>query len=464
MPRRWRGVLVQEGVQTGDGRVIAEGAITWAELPLPLAWLESGDQHVGLLSGEAPVVGTITSITRSGNDIVGEGELDDANPAGAEVIRMLDSGTAPGGSRFFVSIDADDWEVEIIATDPAAQEDVILLASGTGPLPAFRAAAGDPDPGSEGGDGAVLFEDAADAILERATRLRIRGATLCAVSAFDGAFIELLDETTATEPVPAPAPAPAVAAVAHPVVAHAEVLTGPPEAFFADPQMSELQRWTSLEPDPSGWTRVYGHLAGWGECHIGYPNECLTPEMLAEGGYAYATPGHIVCAGGGRIATGPLTVKGGHAGTGQDWDWRRAQAHYDDPEAAIADVAYGPDDFGIWYSGAIRPAATPEQVYTLRASGVSGDWRKIGGLPRLIGACCVNTPGYPKMRVHLASGELVAVIAAGGRPQPAPELRGTPACDEEAHARLDVLERRLSRIEGVTTDAVFASLDSRVRP
>src|SRR3990167_2117306 len=164
MTRRWRGVLAQEGVQTGDGRVIAEGALEWADLPLPLAWLRDGDQHV--MSDVAPQIGIITALRREGNDIVGEGKIDDENPDGAEVIRRMEAGIAPGGARFFVSIDADDWEVEIVLPEGGGDEEeggILLLASGLGAMPSFRASAGDPDPGEGGGEtGETLYEDSVD--------------------------------------------------------------------------------------------------------------------------------------------------------------------------------------------------------------------------------------------------------------------------------------------------------------
>jgi hypothetical protein len=43
-----RGVAVNVGEQTGDGRYIVPGAVTWAELPLPFAWLVDGDQHADM--------------------------------------------------------------------------------------------------------------------------------------------------------------------------------------------------------------------------------------------------------------------------------------------------------------------------------------------------------------------------------------------------------------------------------
>lgn len=453
MPRAWTGVLTIEGVQTGDGRVIAEGAIEWSELPLPLAWLEQ-EQHGNLLAGGVQV-GTIDMIERVGNEIRGSGMIDDDNPDGAEVVRRMEAGTAPGGSRFFVSIDADDYEVEIIA--PEGMDDADILVIG---------AAGEPDPGPGGGpDGELLFEMAADEIIERATRLRIRGATLCAVSAFDGAFITLDGmpepaDMPAEEDEDMPEEEMAVAAAPRPIAAHAVEVFAPPAAFFTDPQLDGPQRWVTIEPDG----RLYGHLAVRGECHIGILDRCVTVDEIMEGGFEYAMPGHVDTAEGDRVGTGVIAVKGGHADL--SWDWRRAQAHYDDPETGVADVVYGADEHGLWFSGVVRPWAPADHLYMLRASGVSLDARPIGNQVRLIAACCVNTPGFPKLRARVASGELTAIVAAGGRPRPDPRLSvpWPPTATPRDDGRMDALERRVARVERVTEAAVLASLEERVRP
>lgn len=419
MGRRWKGVLAQEDVQTGDGRVLKAGAVEWADLPLPLAWLKDGDQHVNPTI--APQIGIIDSITRVGNDIIGEGEIDDGNPDGMEVVRRMEEGTAPGGPRFFVSIDPDDWEVEVVSTKPIEEEDeVILIASGKGEIPRF-ASAGDPDPE----DGETLFEQAADDIIERATRLRIRGATLCAVSAFDGAFIELAGDA---EIVP-------IRAAAAPVK--------PPAAWFADPELSELQRFVTITDEG----RVFGHVAGWDECHIGFPGQCLDPPQSGTD-YAHFRVGQVETSEKTMIPTGPIALKGGHAPLFADV--RTAQAHYDNPASAAVDVVLGEDDHGIWFAGALRPNVTDSDVRMLRASGVSGDWRKIGGRLELIGICSVNTPGYPKLQARVASGELIALVAAGGLPV-APGKK-------DLEMRVETLERLVRQLNPLILAELRATL------
>ena len=86
-------------------------------------------------------------------------------------------------------------------------------------------------------------------------------------------------------------------------------------------------------------------------------------------------------------------------------------AHYDNTGTAVADVAVGEDEFGIWVAGAIRPGATPSQVEALSRSSLSGDWRRIGGNLELVAALSVNTPGFPLAVV--ASGRVEALVASG---------------------------------------------------
>lgn len=220
------------------------------------------------------------------------------------------------------------------------------------------------------------------------------------------------------------------------LVAHAAP-TAPPREFFEKPELNKLQRWSHVD-DETG--RVYGHAAGFDECHIGYPDRCVTIREVAdcrgEGSFEYAMPGHVVCADGTKVATGPLPVKGGHAQRGVGY--QQAMSHYDDPAAVVADVAYGMDEFGIWYSGYLRPGASPANVAALRASGVSMDAREIGGKLRYLATCCVNTPGFPKVSVRLAASadggeEVVELIAAGGAPV---ENCGCPDCTD-CHPKSD---------------------------
>lgn len=191
-----------------------------------------------------------------------------------------------------------------------------------------------------------------------------------------------------------------------PVTASAELFR-PPTAWFADPQLSLP---TPITVTDDG--RIYGHAAQWGSCHIGQEGVCVQPPHEEE--HPYYRTGELVCADGSRVAVGQITVGTGHAPL--HYGATPAAEHYDNTGAAVADVAVGNDQHGIWVAGAVRPGADPLKVYELQAAGqVSGDWRRIGGQLRLVGLLAVNVPGFPvpKMRARVASGQPVALVAAG---------------------------------------------------
>lgn len=523
--RRWRTVsgygLVTEGVQTGDGRVIAADAITWAELPLPFAWLRDGDQHINLTE-VGPQVGIIDAISRGADgQIEAEGAIDDENPDGAELIRRMEAGSASHGNQQLVSIDPDDWAVDILLMDsedtPGAE---VLLASrtGRGPIPlrnripaGVTAAAGDPDPGPDGG--VLLFSDAADAVLERYTRMRIRGVTACAVSAFTSAMVELVpDAAPATEPAPAAPDATTDTAVVDATTAAAspglapsagtseqDQRPAPPRAAFTLPEpepgahddgsvygmpVQELLveqpdgglgvPWTIVERDGVLWG--FGHAALWGTCHVGYTGDCVTaPDSPSS--YAHFHHGAVLLDDGTSIATGPLTMGCDHAGA--DLFAPEARDWYANSGLAFADVRATDGALGVWVAGAIRPGLTAEQVHVARASSLSGDWRRIGVDLEFIGALAVNVPGFPIARELRAAAGLqalpMAALAAsahwdGGVQNSlvaAGIVQRCPECQKRAMAARGELDQaRTSVPTGDMAEAlgILRQLDYRTRP
>ena len=414
MARRWSGVIAREGVQTGDGRVIVDGALYWEGLPLPLRWDREDD---GGHSG-AVVVGTIDTIERrDGGEIFATGTIDDAEGSdGAEAVRLMGEGLLRG-----VSIDPDDWEMILVDTTITEAD----MEAAEAELASLLAAAGDPDPGDAAG--VVIYEDEAGAVVERLTRGRIRAATLVDTPAFIDAVITLDDAAPAAEDEPE-APAPEEPAEAEPVAAsaHAHDAGGcgcggtcggcgtrpaavvasatplPPAAAFTDPGLGEL---TPLTVDGD---RVYGHIAGWSTCHTGSPNGACVTAPRSAANYAYFRTG-VVETDQGDVPVGQLTLGGGHADL--SLSYRGAAEHYDDVTTAVADVTAGEDLHGIWVAGMLRPEVTEADVAALRAASPSGDWRNIGGNLELVAVHAVNVPGFPVARV--ASGRPSALVAAG---------------------------------------------------
>lgn len=365
---RFRALLIVEDTWSGDGRFIALDALTWRDLPLPLMGLDSTtDMHQ-----EAVVIGSIDTITRQGNELWGAGPW--AETAEANGIRQL----VRDGHLRGVSADLDDVEFEIILPEPEeeGEEEGLLLA-----------AAGDRGDGDVEGD-VIVMED----IKMRVTSGRIMGATVVPFPAFSECFIEDSDPG-------APLTASAVALTA------AAVPIDPPRAWFDNPRFREH---TPMTVTDSG--RIYGHAADWESCHISFPDRCVPPPRSASN-YAYFHDGEVRCSDGTRVAVGHLSVKGGHADL--DCSGAQAKAYYDDTDACIADVCVGEDAYGIWMAGALRPRADPVDVRTAMASGVSGDWRRLGGNLELIQLSSVNVRGFlkPRTRVRESAGLVAAVIA-----------------------------------------------------
>ena len=179
----------------------------------------------------------------------------------------------------------------------------------------------------------------------------------------------------------------------------------PPADWFTDPR---LDGPTPMTVTNEG--RIFGHLATWGTCHIGYSDQCVTPPRSAAS-YAHFLTGEMLCEDGTRVAVGQITMDTGHAPLHANS--ARAMAHYDDTGAAIADVCVGEDRYGIWMAGSLRPALEPAKVRAIMAADVSGDWRRIGSALELIAILSVNVPGFPKNRIAIREDEgLVASMVA----------------------------------------------------
>ncbi|GAA0897754.1 hypothetical protein [Pseudonocardia zijingensis] len=179
----------------------------------------------------------------------------------------------------------------------------------------------------------------------------------------------------------------------------------PPAAWFTDPQ---LDGPTPLTIDEDG--RIRGHAATWGACHIGFPQQCVTAPRSTSG-YAYFTTGAVLTDDGQQVPVGSITMDTGHAPTSMSR--QAAAAHYDHTGAVVADVAVGEDAHGIWVAGALRASVDEQTAARLRASALSGDWRRVRGGLELVALLAVNVPGFPIPRARVASGEPLALVAAG---------------------------------------------------
>lgn len=219
----------------------------------------------------------------------------------------------------------------------------------------------------------------------------------------------------------------------------ASAATKAPAAWFANPEFTGPTHLTVTDEG-----RVFGHIAEWTTCHIGYDGVCVSPPHSSTD-YAYFATGQVLLDNGSSARTGVLSLGGGHAGGGLRP--RAAAEHYDSTSCGVADVAVGEDEWGIWCAGWIRPGTTDEQIIALRASDVSGDWREFGpGQMEMVAALAVNVGGFPV--VHINDGRQVALVAAGVVPSttknPVEELAAAII------ARLDAREARKAKVAALT--------------
>lgn len=389
----WEGVIAREGEQTGDGRLIEDGALRWDELPIPL---RVAFKDVGGHDG-AEVCGRIETVERrEGGDIYATGTFDLGSAVGTEAYRQVSEQMSNG-----VSIDTDDVTFRIMA-----KADLV--------------AADDDTPSEPEADGEGRVKVATMSSSDEVTVIesaRLRAATLVAVPAFASARIYAAGQAPApSEPAERDengdsdadfARSEGVDPLNRDALIAAAIPTAPPEAWFKDPGLTGP---TALVIEDDG--RVYGHIAAWGTCHIGQIGKCVEPPT-SPSNYAYFRTGALQTAEGTSVAVGHLTMDTGHAGPRDSAT--QAAAHYDNTGYVFADVAAGEDAYGIWVAGSLRPGIPAERVRIARSAPISGDWRTIRGSLELVGALAVNVPGFPVPRPRglLASGEVKSLLASG---------------------------------------------------
>lgn len=402
-------LLIPEGLESGDGRTFDIGSLGMRTLPLPLMWqIKTGEGHDG-----AVLVGRIDTVSRTDSGLGNATGVFDTGPYGQEAQRLVDSRMLR-----WVSADLDRFEAE--ETKPELAED-----------------------GED--DGSITQRRM------RITKGRLMGATLVAKPAFQECTISLdpIGEVNSIKDgvyVESPGEMDAQAMVASATTA-TRIPVSPPSTWFEDPQLSNA---TPLTVTNDG--RVFGHIAPWDIDHIGMPFGTRAPRSAS--GYAYFHTGVVQTDEGADIQVGQLTLAGGHASL--EADAAAAVRHYDDTASAIADVHAGEDRYGIWVAGALRPGTTPEQIRALRASAPSGDWRPINGRLELVAVCQVNVPGFPVARARVASGAVMALVAAGAATLA--RMKGDPV--QELQSRISNLEAFETRRTSARAQAALATLST----
>lgn len=428
------------------GRVILEaGGFGHRALPLPYqanldttAFGHDGAENVGRIDtlsaadGRVPASGYLT-VSESGE--------------GREYVLAVALGNVPG-----VSVDAAILDyAEIYETDDVGMiVDMVCLArrweimgvTGT-PFPAFA----DARVTVEGVDTEQAFEEGEamddmdempeDEVVEEPVAASANGKITTTLN-FD--FTEAVEQ-------------------ARVVVASAEAearTKRPPSSWFENPN---LTRPTPLTIEADG--RVYGHLAPWDSpsskaCHVGFSDRCVCAPRSPDGEYPFMASGEVICADGGKVQVATIAYLGGHVADDGTQSWTSIKAAYDDPGNSGLQVALGEDKHGIWMAGRVAPIRTAAEVEIMRACGVSGHWRnRLQGDrargPRLIGACCVISEGFPKP---------VLTAAAGGEDLPAVAVGPVAVYDEDDELVALVASNGTARLAAMQAPATVADVEA----
>lgn len=187
----------------------------------------------------------------------------------------------------------------------------------------------------------------------------------------------------------------------------------PPRAWFEDPKFTELTPWTITKEG-----RVFGHLADWDGCHVGFQGMCVPP-FRSTTGYAYFNCQTLETAEGDEVPIGKIMFSMDGAGHAPDHlSYMDAQRYYDNATKVAAFVHAGSDEFGTWIAGALRPGLSELEIQHIRSHGPSGDWRPIKPHDynsELLAGLCVPIQGFPIARralVASADGAISAIITA----------------------------------------------------
>jgi len=432
MGTNWKMPIAVIGKPTGDGRQFDDGALSHRDLPLPLRYVPSDSGG----HANAVIVGHISKVGK---------EEDGMLPASGE---FYDDETWPDDVRNHAiaamkftqnkvigpSVDLDKAEMEHV---PEPKAYAAWKKEQRGKIKAAKMAHASKtgsDCGCAANDEPIFAEEAYDGPRLRMVRSgRIASATLVHIPA----FAELAGHavlTAAKKPKDAPEPVGESMAADAAMIENDDEMTTeqeardkmrsliagaapatPPAAWFEDPK---LEGPTPLHIGDDG--RVYGHVATWETCHVGIGSSCVKPPK-SQTSYAYFHTGEIVTDDGNRLPVGRLTYgAGGHAGP--NLGYRAAAEHYDVTNNTGALVRAGEDAYGIWVAGAVVPEADDAAVRVMRATPLSGDWRRVGGNLEMVAALHVNTAGFPIPRMLAASAaggedDLYSLVAAGALPR-----------------------------------------------
>lgn len=430
---RISGPIAFEDRPTGDGTMLAAGAVRFEALPVPLVW----DREEGDHSGQ--VVGAIESVTRDGDALIGHGYLsaDSTDPATLEAVGRVAELFEEGAVGVSVRLDDVSSELRI---NRALLKEI--------DQPPAEAADGETDEAGR----VVIARFNADDELEVVTDARLRHVAVLDTPAHDQARMRVdATDTDDTDETPSVAVAAAGTLTLGTYEGRTDAgadpdfgLPGQDQRLLYDP---ERDRW-SCPPTLIG-DHYFGHVAPHGICIVGQPGRCVTPPDANLDAFHRAGP----LPGFGGRRTGVVTF-GDHSETGIGAE--AATRHYDKVGYGVADVRVGRDAYGIWFSGKIRPGTSEADRYRLAGSDVSGHWEvDRHGRMMLVGLPAVNVGGFPKGRLTAAEVSAVAASAAldCGECADADADNPTTEADAETESAPEDAEGEVTETDAATPEA-----------
>jgi hypothetical protein len=469
MGTKFQTMLAPIGLSTGDGRRFKTGAINLADVPFPFEWARSREGgHDG-----AVVVGAVQeAAVLTVKDALAGGWIS------AEAAKGMDSALEAVWAKGELFDGVSREEMPRLAEDVA--EAMHLMSAGTlGPsvdLDSFEGV-----PVIEGTDEEVTWERLEEIVEETGeeprielliTQGRVRAATLVSIPAFAETSrpLELIEQEHPDHLDEAAADTETMGAAALEcdrelaLVASVTELNARP--FVTDFDMPAL---TGPTPITFDWEtgRVFGHIATWQTCHVGYSDVCVTAPRDETGDYSWFNRFPVETHDGGTIWAGRLTVGGRHAGL--ELAASSAMAVYDQ-KAVAAHVRAYEDEFGIVLAGVIELASDAPERAALDRRRVSGDWRETADGLSLVevlalspGPRAHSEPGFPIPGTFSRSGRQVALTAALG-PVPAEGFRHFAAAVDIAGAvRQALAEDRAAEAARATLGADLAAGVARER-
>jgi hypothetical protein len=460
-------MLAPIGLSTGDGRRFADGAIELADAPFPIEWARSREGgHDG-----AVVVGAVQEAAiLSVEDALAQEYVSPDNAKG------LDKAMVAVWARGELFDGVSREEMPRLAEDVA--EAMHLMGAGTlGPsvdLDSFEGV-----PVIAGTDEEVtweryeeIYEETGEepAIELLVTAGRVRAATLVSIPAFEETSrpLELVAAEVPEDEAEAAAQAAAETERAAALVASVGTAPLAPVAAFALP---ELDR-----PTPITWDwetgRVFGHIATWQTCHVGYADVCVTAPRDETGEYTWFNRFPVETEDGGTIWAGRITVGGRHPGLALTAATTMAQY---DGKTVAADVRAYTDTHGIVVAGVIRPGLDGSARSVLARRKVSGDWRETPAGLSLVEVLALSPgprayaePGFPIPATFSRAGRQVALTAALGPESGQEDLTFVTRGEIDVSALVDVnalaeaLERR--QAARAATEAARTALAADLEP